>query len=169
GAWLTYLPGAICSGAVEPLDARCREADEPWPLEREPALRANLAHGKNYFDGRVTVPGAAKSVPPFYAAAAAEEQSGRLWIFTRLDRRAWLHDAALDPVAPLAASGRGIGLRTADCLGLLKQIFKPTVIDAVVEPWRFGEEAGEIGFVGTLEHTAGHVGEAFVVQDDQPR
>jgi hypothetical protein len=64
---------------------------------------------------------------------------------------------------------RGVGLRTADCFGLLKQIFQPTVIDAVVEPWRFGEEAGEIGFVGALEHTAGHVGEAFVVQDDQSR
>src|SRR6266705_3446293 len=60
-----------------------------------------------------------------------------------------------------------VSLRTAHCLRLLEQIHEPTVIDAVLEPRRFREEAGEVGFVSTLEHTAGDVRQAFVVQDDQ--
>ena len=62
-----------------------------------------------------------------------------------------------------------IGLQTADRLRLLEQIRESTGIDTVVEPWRFGEKAGEISFVGALQDTAGYVGETFVVQDDQPR
>jgi len=52
-------------------------------------------------------------------------------------------------------------------LRLLEQIFDATLIDAVLEPRRFGEEAGEIGFISTLQHATGDVGETFVVQDDQ--
>jgi hypothetical protein len=58
---------------------------------------------------------------------------------------------------------RGVGLRAADGMRLLEQILKPTVIDAVLEPWRFGKETGEVGFVGTLQHTAGDVRQAFIV------
>jgi hypothetical protein len=61
-----------------------------------------------------------------------------------------------------------VSFRTADCLRLLEQILDTTIIDAVLEPRRFGEEAGEVGFVSTLQHTAGDVGQTFVVQDDQP-
>ena len=39
----------------------------------------------------------------------------RLWIFTRLDGRAWLHDAALEPIAPLAAWGSDIAGVSAKC------------------------------------------------------
>jgi hypothetical protein len=60
-----------------------------------------------------------------------------------------------------------VGLRTASRLCLLEQILKATVIHAVLEPGRLGEEAGQDGFVCTLQDTTGHVGEAFVVQDDQ--
>ena len=60
-----------------------------------------------------------------------------------------------------------VSLRTAYLLGLLEEIDEPTVIDAFLEPRRFREEAGEVGFVSTLEHTAGDVRQAFVVQDDQ--
>jgi hypothetical protein len=104
GAYLAYLPGAICSGALSPLDARCRDAEEPWPL----ALRAFCPRGRNYFDGRVSGAGAPRSVPPFYAVAGADEPAGRLWIFTRLDGSAWLHDAALEPVGALGAWGSEI-------------------------------------------------------------
>ncbi len=60
-----------------------------------------------------------------------------------------------------------VSLRPADCLRLLEQIRDPTLIDLVVEPGRFREKAGEIGFVRTLEYTAGHISQAFVIQDDQ--
>src|SRR5713101_3940137 len=60
-----------------------------------------------------------------------------------------------------------VSLRTAYLLGLLEEIDEPTVIDAVLEPRRVREEAGQVGFVSTLEHTAGDVRQACVVQDDQ--
>src|SRR2546430_3614473 len=60
-----------------------------------------------------------------------------------------------------------VSFRTADRLRLLEQILDATLIDAVLEPRRFREEAGEVGFVRTLQHTAGDVGQTFVVQDDE--
>jgi hypothetical protein len=60
-----------------------------------------------------------------------------------------------------------VSLRTAYRLRLLEQILDTPVIDAVLEPRRFGEEAGEVGFVRALQHTAGDVGQTFVVQDNQ--
>src|SRR5215831_2762425 len=60
-----------------------------------------------------------------------------------------------------------VSLRAASRLRLLEQIGEPTVIDAVLEPRRRREEAREIGFVSAGEHTAGDIGQAFVVQDDQ--
>ena len=60
-----------------------------------------------------------------------------------------------------------VSLRTANRLRLLEQILDATVIDAVLEPWGFREEAGEVGFVSTVQHTAGDIGQAFVVQNDQ--
>jgi len=62
-----------------------------------------------------------------------------------------------------------VGLRSADRLRLLEQIRDPTVIDVGLEPGRFRAEAGEIGFVRTLEYTAGHIGQAVVIQNDQAR
>src|SRR5437879_4218171 len=50
-----------------------------------------------------------------------------------------------------------VSLRTVYPLGLLEQILDATVIDAVLEPRRFREEARQVGFVSTLEHTAGDV------------
>jgi len=43
-----------------------------------------------------------------------------------------------------------------------------TVIDGVFPPGRFREKAGEIGFIGTVEDAAGHIGQALVGQDDEP-
>jgi hypothetical protein len=60
-----------------------------------------------------------------------------------------------------------VRFRTADRYRLLEQILDAPIIDAVLEPRRGGEEAGEVGFISTLQHTAGDVGETFVVQDDQ--
>jgi hypothetical protein len=114
GAYLAYFSGTLCSGAVQPLDARCREADEPWPLLREPALRAYPSRGRNYFDGRVSAPGIAKNVPPFYSAAQAAPDR---WIFARLDGRAWVHDAALEPIAAIGAWGSDIAGVAVRCGG----------------------------------------------------
>ena len=63
----------------------------------------------------------------------------------------------------------GVGLRTADPFRLLEEIRDSTIVDLLLKPGRFREEAGQVRFVSALQHTAGDVGQAFVVQDDQAR
>src|SRR6266849_4630574 len=60
-----------------------------------------------------------------------------------------------------------VGLRTADPFRLLEEIRDSTIVDLLLKPGRFREEAGQVSFVSTLQHTAGDVGQAFVVQDNQ--
>jgi len=60
-----------------------------------------------------------------------------------------------------------VGLRTAYLCGLLEEILDATVIDTVLEPGCLRKKAGEIGFVGALQHTAGDISQAFVVQNNQ--
>jgi len=55
-----------------------------------------------------------------------------------------------------------VRLWTADRFRLLEQIRDATVIDTVLEPGGFREEAGEVGVVSTLQHTAGDIGQAFI-------
>src|SRR6266852_2302319 len=62
---------------------------------------------------------------------------------------------------------RGVGLRIAHPFRLLEQIREPTVVDALLEPRRLEEEAGQVRFVRALQHAAGDVGQAFVVEDDK--
>lgn len=70
GSWTARLPGAVCSGTLEPLTATCRSGDEPWPTPAGPS-RMDPQH--NYFEGP----------PPFYAAAGWKGVVVR----TGLDRR----------------------------------------------------------------------------------
>src|SRR5262249_21731096 len=60
-----------------------------------------------------------------------------------------------------------VSLRPAYLLGLLEEIRDATVVEAVVKPRRFREEAGEGGFIGALQHTAADGGQTFVVQEDE--
>jgi DTW domain-containing protein YfiP len=60
-----------------------------------------------------------------------------------------------------------VGRGTADRLRLLEQRRESPVVDALLAPGRLGEEAGQVGFVSTLQHTAGDRRQACVVQDDQ--
>lgn len=60
-----------------------------------------------------------------------------------------------------------VSLRTAARLRLLEQIREPTVVHLLLEPRRLGEEAGDVRFVSTLQHAAGDVGQAFVVEANQ--
>jgi hypothetical protein len=108
GGFQAYLPGAMCSGTLEPsFSAQCRGADEPWVLESgsRAMLLANFTPGRNYFDGRVTTQtGAPKRVPPFYSAAAFEEQGRPLWLLGLLDGRTGVFDGALEPAGTVAAT-----------------------------------------------------------------
>src|SRR5262249_5768543 len=83
------LPGVACSGTVEPFAFACRASDEPWTIESgsRALLLANFAANRNYFEGRVaTQSGAAKTVAPFYSAAAANG----FWVLAGVDGQAQL-------------------------------------------------------------------------------
>ena len=61
-----------------------------------------------------------------------------------------------------------ICLRSAYCFGLLEQIHEPAVIDTVLEPRRLGEEAGQVGLVRALPHTAGDVARLLLSRTIRP-
>ncbi len=79
-----YLPGAKCSGALEPaLTLECRESDEPWPLagDANGVSSANSTTGlgpaayfspdRNFFDGRIKLDdGSEVKALPFLALVA---------------------------------------------------------------------------------------------------
>jgi len=107
-AFQAFLPGMVCSGALEPaVSMDCRASEEPWVLESgsRTLLLASFAAARNYFDGRVTSQtGQRKTLSPFYSAASVEEQGRTLWLLAMVDGRTQIFDAALDPVATLSAA-----------------------------------------------------------------
>src|SRR5262245_45978096 len=52
---------------------------------------------------------------------------------------------------------------------LLEHVPDTTAIEFVRTPGGLREKARQIGFVGTVENAAGHIGHALVGQDDEPR
>jgi len=107
-AYQAFLPGFTCAGAIEPaLTIDCKTGEEPWVLESgsRAILLGIFAATRNYFDGRVTTQaGIRKTVPPFYSAAAIEDQGRTLWLLALVDGRTQLFDASLDPLGILAVS-----------------------------------------------------------------
>jgi hypothetical protein len=96
GGWEAYLPGAVCRGG------ECRAGDEAWPLEA--GLEAHLARGRNYFDGRIAVGGAAYTVAPFFSAARV----GDVWLLAGLDGRTRLFGRAFEPLGAAGAWGSDV-------------------------------------------------------------
>jgi hypothetical protein len=117
GAMQVSLPGVACSEAAEGL--ACRSGDEPWALGSGRAqLLAGFAAGRNYFDGNVvTSSGARKTVPPFYSAAAADDNGRTVWVLATVDGGAQIFDAALDPVGPAGVLGSDIAGTDVRCGG----------------------------------------------------
>ena len=114
------LPGVACNGTFEPLSVDCRVADEPWTLDSGSRgfLLANFAASRNYFDGRVVTPtGARKNVAPFYTAAVIEDQGRPMWVFTLVDGRTQVFDAALDPAGSVGPWGSDVAGTEARCGG----------------------------------------------------
>jgi hypothetical protein len=121
GSFKAYLPGVVCSGAVEPaLTLECHSGDEAWPLDAgsHGVLLANFAPGRNFFDGRVTTAsGIRKTLAPFYSAASAEESGRQYWLLATLDGRTQILDGAFDPVGSVAPWGSDIAATEAHCGG----------------------------------------------------
>jgi hypothetical protein len=100
GTFQVSLPGMTCSGgAAAPSGVQCHLADDPWVLDSAShgLLLGNLASGRNYFEGRVAVQnGAAKTVGPFFSAAAAGDPADPSWALAMLDGRAQVFGRTLD-------------------------------------------------------------------------
>jgi hypothetical protein len=111
------LPGMVCGGTVDALS--CRAGDEPWTLDSgRSLLLAALAPGRNYFDGRVVLQsGARKTVPPFYSAAAADDNGRPVWLLATVDGGTQMFDAALDPIGPAGAWGSDLAAGDIHCGG----------------------------------------------------
>jgi hypothetical protein len=114
-----FLPGMVCNGAVDSVPAmQCHAADEPWLLESgsRGMLLANFAAGRNYFDGHVvTQAGLRKTAPPFYSAAAVEDQGRAFWLLASLDGRTQIVDASFEPAGTIAGWGSDISGVDASC------------------------------------------------------
>jgi hypothetical protein len=65
-----YLPGAKCTGTLEPPVVQCQEGDEPWPLGAH--VSAFFTPDRSYYDGRIRLEdGHEIKAPPFFAAVMA--------------------------------------------------------------------------------------------------
>jgi hypothetical protein len=114
-----FLPGMVCNGALDSVPSmQCHAADEPWLLESgsRGILLANFAAARNYFDGRVvTQSGLRKTAPPFYSAAAVEDQGRTFWLLATLDGRTQIVDASFEAAGTIAGWGSDIAGLDASC------------------------------------------------------
>lgn len=121
GTFQISLPGMVCSGpATGPSAIDCRPAEDPWVIDSggKNLLLANLAQGRNYFDGRVaTQTGTTKSVAPFFSAAALGDAAAPYWVLAMLDGRAQIFNAAFDPVSSVAGWGSDVAGIDTKCGG----------------------------------------------------
>jgi hypothetical protein len=62
---------------------------------------------------------------------------------------------------------RRFSLRSAYRFRLLKRVAHTPLIDLILEPWRFREEARQVGFVGAVQNAPGDVRHAFVRKHHQ--
>lgn len=126
-----FLPGMVCSGSAAPaLRLDCRSADEPWVIESgSRGILLAYFGGRNFFDGRiVTQSGARKSIPPFFSAAALDDQGRLSWLMAMLDGRTQIFDAAFNPQAAFTQWGSDIAALDARC-GVGSQILATRPVD----------------------------------------
>lgn len=115
GGFTAWVPGVECEGALQPqLRATCRESDAGWPLSF--GSRAVFARGRNYFTGELVPalkPGS--KLPPFYSAAAIEQQGAAMWLFAGLDGNIRLAGPSGDTVASFGGAGSDLAAVQSDC------------------------------------------------------
>jgi hypothetical protein len=121
-AFRAFLPGTVCNGtaAEATVQVECKPSEEPWVLDSgsRSMLLAQFAAARNFFDGRaVTQSGVKKTLPPFYSAAAVQEQGKPLWLLAMVDGHTRIFDAALETGGTLGPWGSDLAGLEARCGG----------------------------------------------------
>jgi hypothetical protein len=120
GGFVASLPGLQCRGAITPPAIECKSSEEPWVIESgsNAMLLAAFALNRNFFDGHIiTQTGIRKNVPPFFSAAAAEQDGKPVWLFALVDGRTQITDAALEPLGFVNNQGSDAAGVAARCAG----------------------------------------------------
>jgi hypothetical protein len=115
-----FLPGTVCTGTTEPaLVLDCHPGDDPWPAGAgSPPLLATFATGRNFFDGRVAMPGGArKALAPFYTAAAAGERGKSYWVLALASGSTQILDANFEAAGAITGWGSDLAATGAQCGG----------------------------------------------------
>jgi len=118
-----YAPGIKCRGTLQPaLALDCREGDEPWPLDVEQErsggglVRASIARGRNFFDGRLIASGGEeRHVPPFFSGAALQVNGSTLWILAGVDGRLRVLNGAYNSLATFDGWGSDLASVRSGC------------------------------------------------------
>jgi len=118
-----YAPGIKCRGTLQPaLALDCREGDEPWPLDvkqersGEGLVRASIARGRNFFDGRLIASGGEeRHVPPFFSGAALQVNGSTLWILAGVDGRLRVLNGTYDSLATFDGWGSDLTSVRSGC------------------------------------------------------
>lgn len=112
-----YLPGVFCqTSVVTPLSLKCRESDDPWPLQNAAGaqtLGGFYAASRNFYTGALT-PGIGKltNVGKFYSAAAIPRANYVLWLFAGADGLTHLVDGMAEQTAKLNWGSDLVSVRT---------------------------------------------------------
>uniref|UniRef100_Q01NK0 Uncharacterized protein n=1 Tax=Solibacter usitatus (strain Ellin6076) TaxID=234267 RepID=Q01NK0_SOLUE len=121
GGFKAALPGASCSGSIEPvLTVECHPNDEPWTLDAgaRGVMLANFTAGRNYFDGRIVPPsGGRKTLPAFFSAAPIDEGGKQYWLFALAGGKTQITDGVFEPAGSVAGWGSDLAGTEARCGG----------------------------------------------------
>lgn len=121
-----FVAGVECtgsfSGPTASATAKCRESDDPWPMdstvptaETPASIKAFYNAARNYFTGVVT-PGAGADLPPFYSAGLLPRPSGGALLIGGIDGKVQMvENGALKPVSGTRDWGSDIAVLHSGC------------------------------------------------------
>ena len=127
-----YLPGVVCGGAVAPsFSMSCTPSDDPWPLHAggRAIVYAEFLPSRNHFSGQVmTETGAQRRLPPFFTAAAVQEEGAWSWWIAGIDGGVHWHGAGSSSASAPVGLGSDITSLQTVCAGTWQ------VVAALAEP-----------------------------------
>lgn len=116
-----YLPGVVCGGAVAPsFSMSCTASDDRWPLHAggRAIAHAEFVSSRNHFSGQVmTETGAGRRLPPFFTAAAVQQEGAWSWWIAGIDGGVHWHGAGAASASAPAGLGSDVTSLQTVCAG----------------------------------------------------